>query len=144
ENFRGMIRALDLDPDKLSEEANWLLNRHPDLSGIDMPLWHTRQLKRDPDWESARNSKLDINLLADGLQHASLFVAYNAACLFAACSDSPSRRELLRDVMLNGQGRAPQLITCWLALSGAKMPLVKFMADSANGYPLGAVTFTSS
>ena len=88
-----------------------MLNRHGDSTGaLNRPLWQIPELKGDPDWERARNSKLDIKLLADALQHPSGFVAYNAARLFAACSDSPRRRDLLRDGMLNGRGYALRLI----------------------------------
>jgi hypothetical protein len=111
ETLRGMIHALDLDPDKLSYEANWLLNRPLDTSGIpERSRWQAQQLKRDPDWRKARDSKPDVNLLADALQHPSRFVAWNAARLFAACGDAPSRRELLRNLMFNGQGWALRLI----------------------------------
>ena len=111
ETLRGMIRALDLDPDKLSDEANSFLNRPLDRSGTrDTRLWQTPRLKMDPDWRKARDSKPDVNILADALQHASPFIAWNAARLFAACTDAPSRRGLLRDVMFNGRGQTLRLI----------------------------------
>lgn len=111
ETLRGMIRGLDLDTYRLSNEANWLLNRPLDSSRIPVtPLWRTPRLKRDPDWEKARSSKPDLNLLALALKHASRFVAWNAARLFAVCTDFPSRRELLRDVMFSGQGWTLRLV----------------------------------
>ena len=111
ETLRGVIRALDLDPGKLSDEANSFLNQPAGQAGTpDNRLWHTPQLKMELDWGKVLNSKLDVSLLANALQQESRFIAWNAARLFAACSDAPSRRELLRGVMFNGQGWTLQLI----------------------------------
>jgi hypothetical protein len=103
EVMRGMITVLGLDTEQLSKEVNSFLNRSGDL--LEIP-----QIDAKPDWNKIHGANLNVQALAEALLHESWLIAWNAARLFEACSDQPSRQDLLRNALHNGHGRNLSLV----------------------------------
>ena len=103
EVLRGAIIALNLDADKLSEEASNFLNRKEELLEIER-----REL--EPDWNRLRAVNLNLQLLTEALLQESWFVAWNGARLFQACQEQSGRPDLLTRVLREGKGHSLHLV----------------------------------
>jgi hypothetical protein len=100
EVIRGWIAGLNLDPENLGIECNCFLNRGADLNLL--PRTGADSL----DAVKVVAVRLNAELLGEGMKHESLFVARNAARLFAYLPDSDIQRQVLDNVLNHGTGAA--------------------------------------
>jgi hypothetical protein len=96
EVIRGWIAGLSFDPENLGIECNCFLNRGADLN----LLPRTGADSLDP--VKVVSAGLNAELLGEGMKHESLFVAPNAARLFAYLPDSDIQRQVLDNVLSHG------------------------------------------